>query len=138
MKTTYSLNRLLALFVTGGFVFLLADSLLEHWGVLREEPAAFIPVLFSAAGSLIGMVAVTKWDGRWIRILHITLLAAFLIAGTGLCFHIESEEDENGTPERRAHEQKEKEKPLLAPLAFGGLGALGLLGTARKWPGEVI
>jgi hypothetical protein len=35
------------------------------------------------------------------------------------------------------HEEKEKEKPLLAPLAFAGLAVVGLLGTARKWEAEV-
>lgn len=138
MKITSSLNRLLALFVTGGFVFLLADTILEHWGILLQDPAAFIPILFSAAGSLIGVIAVAQWNGRWIRIFHLTLLTAFLVSAAGLYFHIENEAAERATPEGRAHEQKEKEIPLLAPLAFGGLGAFGILGTSRKWPGEVV
>jgi hypothetical protein len=71
--------------------------------------------------------------------LHIFLYATILVACLGLYYHIVEEEDEDElTAEQREHEAKEKDKPLLAPLSFAGLGAVGLLGTSRKWPAEVI
>ena len=33
---------------------------------------------------------------------------------------------------------EEKTPPILAPFAFAGLGAVGLLGTYRRWKAEVV
>ena len=139
MMKSYSLNRLLVLFATLGFLFLMIDSTIEHWGILKQELMAFIPILFSALGLVMGGITVLNWKEQWIHRFHIFLLAAIVVAGAGLYFHIwEDEDEEQMTDEQREHEKKEKEKPLLAPLSFAGLAAVGLLGTARKWHAEVI
>lgn len=139
MLKNYSLNRLLVLLTTIGFLFLTVDSLLEHWDILAQDLPAFIPVLFSAVGLIIGAIALRRWEERWIRRLHIFLFLSILVAGVGLYYHIlEEDDEEQTTAEQREHEQKEKEKPLLAPLSFAGLAAVGLLGTSRKWQAEVV
>ena len=139
MFKDYSLNRLLVLFTTIGFLFLMIDSIIEHWAILLQEPMAWVPVVSSVLGLAIGAIAVFGWKTQWIRRLHVFLLAAFVVAAAGLYFHLE-EEDENEqlTEQQREHERKEKDKPLLAPLSFAGLAAVGLLGTSRKWRAEVI
>ena len=135
----YSLNRLLVLLTTAGFLFLAVDSTIEHWEILGQELMAFIPIVFGVLGFVMGAVTVLRWKEPCIRRLQIFLFAAFVVAGAGAYFHIEEEEDEGQlTAEQREHEKKEKDKPLLAPLSFAGLAAVGLLGTARKWPAEVI
>ena len=138
MFSTFSLNRLLALVVAAGFVFLTADSVIEHWAIFVQEPMAYIPVVFSAFGSIVGTLAVVQWKEQSIRRLHVTLYAAFVIAFGGLYFHVAEDWMEERTTEQREHEKKEKDKPLLAPLSFAGLALIGLLGTSRKWPAEVI
>ena len=60
MLKNYSLNRLLVLLTTLGFLFLTVDSLLEHWEILTQDLPAFIPVLFSAAGLVIGIMAPSR------------------------------------------------------------------------------
>jgi hypothetical protein len=139
MLKNYSLNQLLVLLTSVGFLFLTADSLIEHWTILTQDWPAFIPVVFSALGFIAGVMTIKSWNNRWIRRLHIFLYATILVACLGLYYHIVEEEDEDElTAEQREHEAKEKDKPLLAPLSFAGLGAVGLLGTSRKWPAEVI
>ncbi len=139
MLKKYSLNKLLVLFTVLGFAFLLADTTIEHWDAFDDEVMAFIPVIFSFLGLVIGLITIIKWKDNTIRFLQIFLIASFIVAGAGLYFHIEEEEDEvNLTVEERAHEENEKDKPLMAPLAFGGIAIVGLLGTARKWEAEVI
>lgn len=135
----YSLNRLLVILTTLGFLFLMVDSTLEHWAVLRQEFMCYVPIVFSALGLGVGIVTVLNWKDKWIRRFHALLLASVIVAGTGVYFHVlEEEDDEQLTLEQREHEKKEKEKPLLAPLAFAGLATVGLLGTSRKWKAEVI
>ena len=135
----YTLNRLLVLFTTLGFLFLMVDSTLEHWAVLKDEFMSFVPIIFSALGLVAGIVTVLNWKDKWIRRFHAFLLASIVVAGTGVYFHVgEDEDDKQLTVEQREHEKKEKDKPLLAPLSFAGLAIVGLLGTSRKWKAEVI
>jgi hypothetical protein len=70
-------------------------------------------------------------------LLNVFLLASFLVAAGGLYFHLAEEDEDEMTEEKMELEATEKEKPPLAPLAFGGLALVGLLGTARKWNAEV-
>ena len=137
MFKTYSLNRLLVLLASVGFSFLTIDTIIEHWGIFSQEVLAFVPVTFGIIGTIIGAMAALRWDERWIRRFHLLLLTSLVIGIAGLYFHIESFEDKPGTAEEREHESKEKEKPLLAPLAFAGLAMFGLLGTSRRWHAEV-
>jgi hypothetical protein len=137
MLKSYSLNRILALVAAGGFFFMMIDSTIEHWDILAEEWMAYIPILFSAVGAILGAIAVLKWNETWIRLLNVFLLASFLVAAGGLYFHLAEEDEDEMTEEKMELEATEKEKPPLAPLAFGGLALVGLLGTARKWNAEV-
>ena len=133
MFQKYSLNRMIVVFVAAGFFFLTADSILEHWDILERELWAFIPIAFSVLGFVISIIAVVRWKERIIRFLHITLFVAFIISATGLYFHVKEEDDKEIKTEQIEHEQKEKDKPILAPLSFAGLAMIGLLGTSRKW-----
>ncbi len=135
MFKDFTLNRLLCSFTSIGFAFLAIDSAIEHGEILSKEYWSIIPVAFGSLGAVLAGLAVMKWNERWIRILHIYLFVGFLVAGTGMFFHLtEDDEDEASTG---MTEQQEKDKPPLAPLAFAGLAAIGLLGTMRKWPAEV-
>lgn len=139
MFKNYTLNQILALFTTGGFLFLLVDSIIEHWSAFSQEILCFIPVVFSIIGLVVGAVTVWRWQEIWIRRFHVLLLASFVVLAAGLYFHIVEEEgDELLTVKQAEHERNEKAKPLLAPLSFAGLAAVGLLGTSRKWRGEVV
>jgi uncharacterized membrane protein YfcA len=138
MFKKYSLNKLLVLVTTIGFAFLLADTTIEHWSTFEEEIMVFIPFVFSIIGVVLGIIVVITWKEKLIRWFQILLFASFIVAAAGLYFHIVEEEDEiNLTSEEREHEENEKDKPLLAPLAFAGLAVIGLLGTMRKWEAEI-
>ncbi len=138
MLNNFSLNRLLVLFTALGFAFLWIDTTLEHWDVLKDEVMAYIPFIFSVIGLLLGASAAIMWKEKLIRFFQIFLFVSFIVAGTGVYFHLEDEEDEiNLTVEEREHEANEKDKPIMAPLAFAGLAVVGLLGTKRKWEAEV-
>lgn len=139
MFRNYSLNRLLVLTAAAGFTFLLADTTIEHFAVFNTEILCFIPAVFSAAGVIFGMITVYKWKPAVIRIMHYIFLVSIIVGALGFYLHVmEGEDDTNLTSEERLHEANEKEKPILAPLSFGGIAVIGLLGTYRKWPGEIV
>lgn len=138
MFKKYTLNRLLVLTATAGYAFLLADTIIEHLNTFSQETMSFIPPAFSLIALVLGLLAVYKWKGKIIQVIHVIFFLSFLIASAGLYFHLEEEEnDEQLTTEQRMHEENEKEKPLLAPLAFGAVAVVGLLGTSRKWEAEM-
>lgn len=147
-----SLNRLIAFLVAGGFLFLFVETRIEHHDVLTEEFIAYVPILFSIIGFVLALFAAFQWQEKWIRVLHVYMFLALVTGLGGIFFHnqdrifgeekttataqqIEAEEvEEAGEPE----EEEESEPPLLAPLAFTGLGIVGLLGTYRRWRAELI
>ena len=146
----YSLNRMLVLFVTAGFAFLLLDTFLEHRDVLTSEIWSLVPVIFSALAMIVGIIAVARWKNGMIRFLNGVLIASLVVGLAGMYFHLreEDDKDERGRPavEQRTDrdeglstgegEEAEKDKPPLAPLAFGGLAVLGLMATSRRWQSE--
>ena len=138
MFAAYSLNRLLAIVVALGSLFLMIETMIEHWGVLSQEPVAFIPITGGLFGFLVAAVTIIRWNEKSIRVLHYLLLGFLVVSIGGLYFHIAEEDEADMTEETREHESKEKEKPLLAPLSFAGLAVVGLLGTSRRWPAEVV
>jgi hypothetical protein len=138
MFKQYSLNKLLILVTTLGFAFLLLDTTIEHWPTFEEEIMSFIPLVFSLAGLVLGIIVFITWKEKFIYWFQILLFASFIVAAAGLYFHIEEEDDEISlTAVEREHEMNEKDKPLLAPIAFAGLAVFGLLGTMRKWEAEI-
>ncbi|MBA4311927.1 MAG: hypothetical protein C0417_04790 [Chlorobiaceae bacterium] len=137
---SFSINRLIVLIIAGGFLFLFVETLIEHQDVLPKERPAFIPIIVSIIGFILSLLAVQSWKDGLIRLLHFYLMLTVLIGIGGLFFHnkerFEREEKETETiiSEKDAEEVK---PPILAPAALIGLGAIGLIGTARKRQAEI-
>jgi len=146
MFRSYSLNRMLALFTTVGFGFFLLDTILEHRAILLNEWASLIPVVYSALGIFISGNAAARWNTSTIKTLRVYLLIGMLVGAGGVYYHLADDDDEEkgeATTEQenaaaKPGDTKEKDKPPLAPLAFAGLSAVGLLGTSRIWKVESV
>jgi len=141
MFRDYSLNRMLVLCVTVGFAFLLLETTLEHRDILSRELAAFIPVVVCAIAVVLGAVAVIRWKEPALKLMQIVLLVSIAVGLLGIYFHVREEEDKDAKPtvarQENQENEREKEKSPVAPLAFVGLAAIGLLGTAKRWRTEV-
>lgn len=137
---SFSINRLIVLIIAGGFLFLFIETLIEHQDVLPGERPAFIPIIVSIIGFILSLLAVQSWKDGMIRLLHFYFMLTILVGIGGLFFHnkerFEREEKETETiiSEKDAEEVK---PPILAPAALIGLGAVGLIGTARKRQAEI-
>ncbi|MBF8248844.1 MAG: hypothetical protein HW374_1644 [Bacteroidetes bacterium] len=144
---SFSINRFIAFLVAGGFFFLLIETRIEHDGVLGEKLAAYVPIAFSIIGFVVALLAALKWQEKYIRVLHLYLFFALAVGFGGMYFHNEDRlgEKEDTSSEMKDDDSKEGDKkaeektpPILAPFAFAGLGAVGLLGTYRRWKAEVV
>ncbi|OFV81526.1 MAG: hypothetical protein A2Y78_03535 [Acidobacteria bacterium RBG_13_68_16] len=138
MRQVLSINRLIVIFCTLGFLFLVVDTFLEHIEAFKDEPLAWIPVAFSVVGLAIAGIASARWNETWIRLLHWCFIAALAVGAAGVCLHVadQFESEEERVAEHGDDTEEHKLPPILPPLAFTGLGAFGLIATLRKWQAE--
>jgi hypothetical protein len=157
---TFSLNRLIVVLVAGGFAFLLVETRLEHLDVINHHPLAVLPLAFSFIGLVLAAITAWRWKEPAIRALQVFLMLVALVGVTGLVLHnsdrFEGEQHEmgalppeqlkdagppkegtNGNQGQPPRPRKKHFPPMLAPTAFIGIAAVGLLGTSRRWQAEV-
>ncbi len=123
------LQRVLALVLTGGYAFLLADTLIEHQGTFIDHPLALTPPVTAALGCVLLALAAANWSESLRRAAVYFGGIAMLVGLVGLVLHNEDRVEALAegavnwfTP------------PLLAPAAFCGLGLITILALARRWP----
>jgi hypothetical protein len=136
MFKNYSLNRLLVLTATAGFAFLLADTVIEHWSILKEDIPSYIPIVFSVVAFLVSLMTFMRWSDNWLRLFRVTLFASMVIAVAGVYFHVAKDDDEDEGKQQVVQPKDDKDKPLLAPFAFGGMAIIGLLGASKSLRAE--
>jgi hypothetical protein len=175
----WTLNRIVAVVLAAGFLFLLADTRLEHEQLMARKPLVFIPMAFSLIAFLVALAAAIRWRPLLAKMLLVVSLLALPVGLGGLWFHNEDRLAERGEerrpggpaqvgtearpsggqpgeqrmqgaqppagelppgerpridPERR---QRRRGPPMLAPLAFLGMGLMGTLVTLRRWTADV-
>ena len=135
--TCCPLSRVLLLLTLGAYLGLLTDIRLEHVDVVRRHWIPWIPIIYSGAMSLLCLVALMAWRPWTRRIVFWISLAGFIVGGLGFWYH-------NArnliTPLQHAAQawydpklrHPKDDPPPLAPLAFAGVGLLGMLATAKR------
>lgn len=127
------LTRTMAM--SGGFLFLLIETRFEHRSVLPADWRPWIPIIISGAMVALIPFAGIFWTKGGKRVLTIVYLMTVAMGMMGVYFHSEGRLLErvaellqiwmvsldDGSRIAASH------PPVLAPLAFVGLGILGLL-----------
>lgn len=131
-----SRDRRIAAVLLGGTALLLTELRFEHREVLGETWRSWIPLVYCAATLLAGSVALLRWQSGGRRALAALFGAGIAVGLLGLWFHT------GGHPLRGVLAvvaawavplgqdggvKMGSAPPALAPLAFCGLGTLGLL-----------
>lgn len=120
--------------ISGGFLFLLFETRFEHRAVLTGDWQPWIPIIMSGAMVLLLPLAGVFCAGGGKRMLTIVYSLTVALGVLGVYFHSEGHfferlaelvkvwlvNVEDGAKIASPH------PPLLAPLAFVGLGLLGL------------
>lgn len=129
-------DRRVAAALLGGVALLLCELRFEHREVLGETWHSWIPLIYAAVTLLIGLVALLRWDAGGRRLLALLFGAGIAVGMLGFWFHTGGHllagvrEVLLAWRVPLGHDGGIKmgsQPPALAPLAFCGLGTLGLL-----------
>ncbi len=146
MNRFWTLNKLVALGVLGAFAMLLLELRFDHRDVLGEYWQAFVPLIYSGTMIVFGGAALALWHrgGRIVLLWGFSI--ALIIGVVGFWMHNQGRPIEGAQRILAAWSQPiEKpesesggkaaldEPPVLAPLAFFGLGLLGMLACSRRF-----
>jgi hypothetical protein len=134
-------DRLLAAFLVGGAAFLLLELRFEHREVLGETWRSWIPLVYCASTLVAGAFALRHWS-TWGRGALGALFALGVAVGiAGFWFHTDGHLLGGIRDLLRAWSvplgqdggiKMGSKPPALAPLAFCGLGTLGLMVCAGQ------
>jgi hypothetical protein len=135
-------RRAIVAILLGGILVLMLEIRFEHREVLGERWESYIPLVYCAAMLLfgtVGLIAFRTW-GR--RLLLIGFSLGMAIGGTGLWLH------SDGQPLRAIRrvllawtlppgdnggiKPQLSGPPVMAPLSFLGLSAIGVLACVRR------
>lgn len=135
----WTINKALVLGLIGGFAFLMLEIRYEHRGVLADERTAWIPIIYSGTALILGSFSLWRWDRGGRQLLAILFTASVIVGLLGIWFHTGGHLLQTLSfvgegvgllfkpADAKASESFAALPPLLAPLAFCGLGAFGLL-----------
>jgi len=144
MSRPATLSKLIVISLLGALSLLLVEIRFEHREALAEAWQSWIPLFYCGAMLALGAAALTRWHRGGRQVLLVGFATAFLIGLLGLWFHSEGHPISGvfrvlgawalrpgdaggiriGTP------------PVLAPLAFVGLGSMGVLACSWRFPLE--
>jgi hypothetical protein len=128
--------RLIAAGLLGGVALLLCELRFEHREALGETWHSWIPLVYAGTTLAAGLLALSRWDAGGRRVLGLFFAAGFAVGLAGLWFHTGGHPLREvravlaiwGVPIGRDGGIKQGSRPpALAPLAFCGLGTLGVL-----------
>jgi hypothetical protein len=140
--SSWSLSKLIVLVLLGGLLMLLIDIRWEHRVELGRQWETWIPLIYIGVMLIIGVLSLSKWEGWGPRLLQAGFALGIIVGLLGVWFH--GGRDPIGNVLRvfkawaiplgtNGGVKVSSEPPVIAPLAFVGLGLLGLLACARRF-----
>jgi predicted membrane metal-binding protein len=136
-RDRWPLARVLILILAGGFPGLMVDIRVEHVDAVREYSVAWLPIIYCGLMTVACSVALRLWN-RTARLIMLPLFVmAFVIGGLGFYFHNQGDVKKVIATSIHAwtdpHMNHSDGPPQVAPLAFAGLGAIGILASLKRF-----
>ena len=135
-----TLNERVVAAVLGGAAFLLAEVRFEHREVLGETWRAWLPLLYAALLLFGGGAALLRWQRGGRRVLAALFALGFVVGALGIWFHSAGHPVSHVLqvlsawrlpPGRDGGIKIGSQPPAFAPVAFWGLGSIGLIACCR-------
>jgi hypothetical protein len=141
-RDRWPLPRVLIFLLANAFLGLMVDIRVEHVNVVHEHAVAWLPIIYSGLMAIACLLACIYWN-KTTRLLMLPLFSvAFIIGGIGFYFHnyghiapVIRTSIQAWTDPKMTHSDA---PPVLAPLAFTGLGALGFLAIVKRFNAEPV
>ena len=133
----WPLSRILHFLLAGAFAGLMIDIRGEHVDAVREHSIAWLPIIYSGVMAIGCGASFAIWNST-IRRVMIPLFAVALFIG-GLGFYLHNHGDliqviktsvSAWTDPKASHSD---EPPQFAPLAFAGLGVIGIVASLKRF-----
>jgi hypothetical protein len=140
---SWSLNRIIVLVLLGGLAMLLVEIRWEHRVELGRQWETWIPLVYIGLMLVVGVIGLYRWESWGPRILQVGFALGMIVGLLGVWFH-------GGGKDVLSHLLRvltawtiplgtnggvkvSSEPPVLAPLAFVGLGLLGILACSKRF-----
>jgi hypothetical protein len=144
MSKPATFSKLMVIGLLGALSLLLMEIRFEHREALGEAWQSWIPLVYCSAMLVLGAVALTRWHRGGRQVLLVGFAAALLIGLLGLWFHSKGHPITGVLQVLAAWALrpgdigaiKMGEPPVMAPLAFVGLGSMGVLACSWRFPPE--
>jgi hypothetical protein len=131
------LARVLILILAGAFVGLMADIRVEHVEAVRDHSIAWVPIIYCGFMTIACLVAFVFWNPTMRRIMLPLFLLALVVGGMGFYFHNQGNFKRVIKTSVNAWTDPNMEHsdgpPQVAPLAFAGLGVIGILASLNRF-----
>jgi uncharacterized membrane protein len=133
----FPLARVLILLLAGAFVGLMMDIRVEHVEVVHDRTIAWLPIIYSAFMAVACLVAFVFWNKTTRVIMSPLFLLALAVGGMGFYYHNHGNLIEVVKTSVNAWTDPGMEHPdgppQVAPLAFVGLGMMGILASLNRF-----
>jgi hypothetical protein len=140
--TRLTLNKLIVLFLLGGFLLLSTEVRFEHQYVLGKQWRSWIPVIYALLATVFGSIGLFYWEKWGRRLLLFVFSLSFVVGLLGTWFHAKGQPLSAIWIALSAWMVKPGDKipgapdggpPELAPAAFIGLGIIGILCCLKRF-----
>jgi hypothetical protein len=133
----WPLARFLILILAAAFAGLMIDIRVEHVDIVRERSIGWLPIIYSGFMMIACLIAFFVWN-KTARLAMLPLFLLALVVGSmGFYFHNHGDFKKVATTSTRAWtDPKMKHShapPPLAPLAFAGLGVIGIFASLKRF-----
>jgi hypothetical protein len=133
----WPLTRILMFLLANAFVGLAMEIRVEHVDAVHEQGVAWTPIVYSCVMAVACLVAFVFWNKTSRRLMLPLFLLSFVVGGMGFYFHnhgnlrrvIKTSVNAWTNPNMNHSDGP----PQMAPLAFGGLGVIGILTSLRRF-----
>jgi hypothetical protein len=131
-------DRLLTAVLVGGLAMLVLELRFEHREALGETWHAWIPLAYAATTLAVGSIALVRWSPGFRTALTVLFGVGLAVGLAGVWFHSGGHPVKSVLgvlsvwglrPGQVGPIKMDGHPPALAPLAFCGLGTLGLLAS---------
>ena len=133
----WPLARLLILILGGTFAGLMVDIRVEHVDAVREHSVAWLPIVYSGVMSIACSLAVIRWNTTTRHIMLVLFALAIAVGSLGFYFHNHGRFTDVIRTSLEVwidpHMHFSDGPPQTAPLAFAGLGTIGILASLKRF-----